>query len=135
MSGTTTQIMINGQTVDGSLALQDRTFRDAWQLEGDAITVDMAIARDIHRDALRRARALVFGPLDDIARRLSRKKDISGSLTEGEISEYAAAEVAAQALRDVTEDPRIEAADTPEELRALTLEVLTPYGDTQHNEP
>ena len=38
----------------------------------------------------------------------------------------AQADIAAQkqALRDVTEDARIEAASTPEELKALTLDVL-----------
>ncbi len=44
--------------IDGAVALaasltvpQDRTFRGAWQFSGDVVEIDMAKARDIHRDA------------------------------------------------------------------------------------
>lgn len=112
----TTQIMIGGQTVDGSLALSDRTFRGAWQLEGQAIIVDMARARDILRDGLRAERKPLLDALDAEWFRAAETEDVAGK---------AAVAAQKQLLRDVTEDPRIDAAETPEALKALTLEVLT----------
>jgi hypothetical protein len=47
-----------------------------------------------------------------------------GTLTEDEQTQAAAAEAACQVLRDLPENPRIEAAGTPEELEALTIEAL-----------
>lgn len=112
----TTQVMVDGQTVDGALAPHDRTFRNAWQLDGDAITVDMAKAREIHRDRLRQARKPILESLDAEWFRATEVDDVDG---KGLIAERK------QALRDATHDPRIDAAATPEQLSALTLEVLT----------
>lgn len=115
---------LEGVEVDAALASPDRTFRGAWQLSGKVIAVNMTIAREIHRKRLRHEREPLFEPLDNVARRLSRKKDLVGYLTESELEEYASAEVLAQKLRDVTMDPRIDAAETPEELAALSFEHL-----------
>lgn len=104
-----------------------RAFRDAWQLDGQVVAVDMTRARAIHRDTLRRQRAPRFAPYDDIIRPLDRKRVI-GDLTQAELDAYAAAEAACQQLRDVTEDPRIDQAETPEALAALTLDALLGEG-------
>ena len=111
-----TLISIGGQTVDGALAPPDRIFRNAWQLDGDAITVDMVKAREIHRDRLRQARKPIFESLDAEWFRAAEVDDVDGKNLIAERK---------QALRDATHDPRIDAAATPEQLSALTLEVLT----------
>jgi len=112
----TTQVIVSNQIVDGSLAPEDRTFRGAWQLEGNAITIDMEKARDIHRDALRAARKPELEALDTQWFRAAEEED---DALKADIR------TKKQTLRDVTADPRIDAATTPEELKALTLEVLT----------
>lgn len=112
-----TLININGDVRDtASLTVpQDRTFRGAWQFDGDAVEVDMVAARNIHRDAIRAERAPRLDALDTAWFRAAETNDTA-----------AQTEIAAQkqALRDVTYDARIEAASTPEELKALTLDAL-----------
>jgi hypothetical protein len=112
-----TLININGDVRDASSLKtpNDRTFRGAWQFNGDAVEVDMAKARDIHRDNLRAEREPRFAALDADWFRAAETNDTT-----------AQADIAAQkqALRDVTEDARIESAATPEDLTALTLDVL-----------
>ena len=112
----TTYININGDVRDAaSLTVPaDRTFRGAWQFNGAAVEIDMAAAKEIHRDNLRAARKPLLDALDvDYMKALE---------TGGDASAIAAQK---QKLRDVTADARIEAATTPDELKALTLEVLT----------
>ena len=113
----TTYININGDVRDAaSLTVPtDRTFRGAWQFNGDAVEIDMVKARDIHRDNLRAERGPKLDALDTAWFRAAETGD-----TEAQ------AQIAAdkQALRDVTADPRIEAAATPENLKTLTLEFL-----------
>jgi len=111
----TTLININGDVRDAaSLTVpNDRTFRNAWQFKGDAVEIDMPKARDIHRDVLRAERASKLDKLDvDWFRAVE---------TGGDTAAIAAEK---QRLRDVTADSRIAAAKTPEELKALTLDVL-----------
>jgi hypothetical protein len=97
----------------------DRTFRAAWvhargRKKPDH---DMPKAREIHRVHLRRARLAEFDRLDndyrmaDEAGDAQAKKDIAA---------------VRQKFRDVTDDPRIEAAQTVEELKALKLAALVP---------
>ena len=93
----------------------DRTFRDAWQFSGAAIEVDMVKARDIHRDRLRAARVPRFSELDAAWFRAAET---------GDTDAQAAIAGVKQALRDVTADPRIDAASTPGALNALTLDAL-----------
>ena len=85
-----------------------RVFRDAWKDDGtNKPGVDMPKAREIHRRRLRKLRAPLLEALDtdymraDEAGDNQRKKEIAARK---------------QALRDVTADPAIEAAQTPEEL-------------------
>lgn len=110
-----TLININGDLRDAALLTvpQDRTFRGAWQFSGDAVEIDMAKARDIHRDRLRAERAPRLGALDvDYMKALEQGGDTTSVVAEK------------QALRDVTADPRIDAATTPDELKDLTLDML-----------
>lgn len=111
----TTYININGDVRDASSLTvpADRTFRGAWQFNGAAVDIDMAAARDIHRDNLRREREPKLAALD---------VDYMKALEQG--GDTAAIAAQKQALRDVTADARIEAASTPDELKALTLDVL-----------
>ena len=48
----TTYININGDVRDASSLTvpSDRTFRGAWKFNGDAVEIDMAAAREIHKD-------------------------------------------------------------------------------------
>jgi hypothetical protein len=91
----------------------DRSFRDAWHLDGRNVGVDMAKARDIHRDRLRRDRAERLAHLDIEAMR---------AIEAGGDAEAVAAEK--QKLRDAPAHPAIEAVQTPEGLKALTLDFL-----------
>ena len=111
----TTYININGDVRDASSLTvpADRTFRGAWQFNGAAVEVDMAAAKAIHKDNLRMARAPRLADLD-----VAYMKALEAG--------SGAAEIAAekQVLRDITSDARIEAAATPDELKALTLDAL-----------
>ena len=95
----------------------DRTYRNAWK---DAPgrnkpDHDMPKARDIHREILRQKRAASLETLDveyqraDEAGDQQKKRDIAAQK---------------QKLRDVTSHPRIEAAATVDDLKALTLDEL-----------
>lgn len=95
---------------------KDHTFRDAWKLDGNRVSIDMPKSREIHRGRLREARASKLAALDveyqraDETGDANRKRDVAARK---------------QALRDVTADPRIEAAKTPEELKAVWPEILS----------
>lgn len=95
----------------------DRYFRNAWK---DAPgrrkpDVDMPKAREIHRQQLRRLRAPLLEQLDTEYLQADERGDHP---TKRDIS------TRKQMLRDVTVDPRIEAAQTPEELKAVIPEAL-----------
>lgn len=95
--------------VVGSLEGQppaDRTFRGAWSASGTSIVVDMPKARNIWRDRMRMARTPKLAELDIAYMRAHE----DGSPTAGIVAKK-------QTLRDVTDDPGIEAARTPEELK------------------
>ena len=111
----TTYININGDVRDAaSLNVPtDRTFRGAWQFNGAAVEVDMDAAKEIHKDNLRAERAPRLAALD-----VAYMKALEAGT--------GAAEIAAQkeTLRNITDDARIAAATTPEELKALDLATL-----------
>jgi hypothetical protein len=77
------------------------------------ITINMEKARDVHRDRMRFARKPMFADLDIEFQRAFE--------TGADTSEIVAKK---QALRDVTIDPAIEAAQTPDELRAVWPDIL-----------
>ena len=111
----TTYININGDVRDAaSLTVPtDRTFRGAWTFNGDAVEVDMAAARDIHKDNLR-------------SERKPRLADLDVAYMKALEAGSGAAEIATQkqTLRDITDDARIAAAATPDALKALGLATL-----------
>jgi len=93
---------------------QDRYFRNAWKDTGQ-VEIDMQKAREIQRDELRIERKPHLEQLDV---EYMKATEIGDKQQITEIAEIK------QLLRDVTKDPRIEEAETPEELKALTLEEL-----------
>jgi hypothetical protein len=94
----------------------DRYFRDAWK-DGDRgkPDVDMPKAREIHRGVLRRLRVPRLEALDADYMQADERADPQAKRSLA---------LQKQALRDVTADPRIDAAQTPEELRAVIPEAL-----------
>lgn len=91
----------------------DREYRNAWIDTGNAVGHDMARARALHRAKLRRDREPRLAALDVEYQRADERED------RAEKRRLAAAK---QALRDAPADPRIDAATTIEQLRAITLE-------------
>lgn len=77
------------------------------------ITINMVKAREIHRQRMRDAREPLF-PALDVA--YQRALESSSSTTEIVAKK--------QALRDVTSDPAIEAAQTVEQLKAVWPSML-----------
>jgi hypothetical protein len=123
----TTFISVDGQDYHTEKVAfpSDRTFRNAWRLvEAGFIEVDMPAARELHRKALRFERQAIFDQYDATAFPLTRKA-VYGELTEQEKQTLADIESDAQKLRDAPSHAAIEAAETPDDLKALTLDVLT----------
>lgn len=98
-----------------SADLSDRTFRDAWTCEGNALKVDMPKARDHWRNRMRAARAPLLAALDVEYQRADE---------EGDVAKKQDVARRKKALRDVTVDPAIEAAKTPDALKAVWPAVL-----------
>ena len=94
---------------------RDRAFRDAWCDVTAAPTIDinMTKAKDIHRNRLRAMREPKLAALD-----------VEMTRAFADPAKQAAIDAKRQALRDVTKDPSIEAAKTPEELIAVIPDVL-----------
>ena len=111
----TTYININGDVRDAaSLTVPtDRTFRGAWQFNGDAVEIDMTNALAIHKDALRAERAPRLDALD---------VEYMKALEAGTGADAIATQKAT--LRNITDDARLAAATTPDELKALDLATL-----------
>lgn len=95
---------------------QDRDFRNAWVTDGAAVTVDMPKAREIHKDKLRSMRAPLLLQLD--ADWFVADGRPGGPAAKATINNKK------QALRDVTDDPAIEAAKTPDELKPAIPPIL-----------
>lgn len=93
---------------------ESREYRNAWTISdsGGTIEYDMGKARELHRSKLRVLREPLLAELDvETMKALETKDD----------ARLTAAVVAKQALRDAPADPRIDAAQTIDELRAITL--------------
>jgi len=106
---------IDPQWVEEADIPTDRTFRDAWAHGGTSVNVDMTKAREIQRDHLRSIRAPMLAALDVAYQRADESSDVA---MKAQIAKNK------QALRDVTADPMIDAATTPEELKAVMPDVL-----------
>jgi len=79
------------------------------------ITVDMTKARDIKRDMIRAERKPLLEQLD---------VEFMRAQEAGDIQKQALIADKKQSLRDVTADPAIDAATTPDELKAVRPDVL-----------
>ena len=115
-----TLIKIGAMTVDAAdyETPAERTFRNAWSFGGNpeagVITVDMGKAKAIWRDKIRVARAAAFDALDAaFMKALETGADTSAIVAQK------------QALRDAPADPAIDAATTPEQLKAVQPAGLT----------
>lgn len=97
----------------------DRTFREAWcdVTPAAQVDVDMVRAREIHRNHLRTLRAPKLAALDVD---YQRADELGDTKLKQEIARRK------QTLREITDDPAIEAAQTPEELKAVIPAVLIP---------
>jgi len=111
----TTYIKINGDVRDASSLTvpSDRTFRGAWKFNGDVVEIDMAAAKEIHKDNLRAERKPRLEELD---------VDYMKALEAGSGADAIAAKK--KTLRDVTADSKIADASTPDALKALDLATL-----------
>lgn len=93
----------------------DSNYRDAWELSGSTITVDMTNAKEIHRDKLRSERETCFEICDKLfLEAFSQGKDLT------------TIKARQQYLRDLPSDPAIDAATTTTELSAVTVADWTP---------
>ena len=88
----------------------ERTFRNAWEANSDTgvISVNMTKARDIWRDKIRAAREAPFQDLDTAYMKALE----SGADTSSIIAQK-------QVLRDAPALASIDAASTPDELKAI----------------
>lgn len=94
---------------------KDRTYRNALRDHGDHFDFDMSHAREIHRDLLRGMRREWFSLLDVRAQRAMEEKNntvLTQTITQKNI------------LRDLPADPRIEQAQTVNDLKAIWPEGL-----------
>lgn len=94
--------------VEAAVVPADITFRDAWSFDGKQFGVKMDEAKEIWRDRLRKEREPLLAALD---------VEFIRALEAGADTKAIAAEK--QRLRDVTALPAIDAAQTPDELKAI----------------
>lgn len=111
------QSIVSWREVQPEAVPSDRTFRGAWcdVTPEPVVDVDMLKAREIHKDHLRRLRAPKLAALDT---EYMRADEAGNSALKRDIA------LQKQALRDVTKDPAIAAAQTPDELKAVVPAAL-----------
>lgn len=95
---------------------EKRLFREAWQLNGPVIEVDMTKAREIWRDKIRTAREPILQNLDAT---YMKALESGNTVLQQEIAAQK------QVLRDAPEVPEIDLATSPEELAAVQPAGLT----------
>ncbi len=110
--------------VDESELPVDRTFRDAWIVGASGVEHHMPTCIDLHKNHLRHQRASRLGAADvEMFRALEsmipQLKNLGIDTTQLE-----AVAAKKQALRDVTTDPALARAATPEALKAVVPEAL-----------
>lgn len=101
--------------VDENALPSDRGFRDAWSASDSGIVIDMSKAREIHKNHLRAMRQPLLEALDI---------DYIKAQERGDTVAMASITTKKQVLRDVPADPAIQAATTPEQLKAVLPVVL-----------
>jgi len=94
-----------------------RAFREAWTWTTDepVIEIDMVLAVEAKKRELRKARAPLLASLDI---------EMQRAIESGDAARIAAVGRRKQALRDITADPALAAASTPEALLAVTPAAL-----------
>jgi hypothetical protein len=103
------------QIVDESAIPTDRTFRNAWKAGNGCVEHDMEKCREIHRNRLREIRK---GKLLALDTEYMRADEL------GDLTAKKAIAAKKQELRDATQHPAIDAAQTPEELKLAIPECL-----------
>lgn len=93
----------------------DRTYRGAW-LDDAGLLVDQAKARELHRKILRRQREPLMQELDVAMLRAMEIED-----ADARRQAVKAIAERKQRLRDAPSDPRIDAAKTTDDLKAISL--------------
>lgn len=106
---------VSWRLIEQNAPPNDRTYRDAWKDDGKAIVHDMDKAKEIHRNILRAERATAFTDLD---------VQFMVALEQNDSATAQQVTAEKQTLRDITDDPRIDAAATIDDLKALTLDAL-----------
>lgn len=91
----------------------DRTFRNALTDDGAKLHHPVEKCKPLHLEKLRRLRQPVLDQLD---------RDWMKANGTGDTAEATKIEAKRQRLRDITKDPRIDAAQTPEDLKQITVE-------------
>ena len=105
--------------VDKSVVPTDRSFRDAWVLDGTTIKTDMAKAKEVHKEKIRQARNPKLVELDV---EFQKAQETSASTTDIVAKK--------QALRDAPADSAIASASDEAALKAqwnTTILGTTPY--------
>jgi len=106
---------INPQIVDDLVVPTDRTFRNAWRQSGASINQDMPTCRNLWRDRMRELRKPKLEALDiQWMRAVARNDTVQAVMLEQE----------REVLRNVTVDPAIDAATTPEQLKVVIPDAL-----------
>lgn len=101
--------------VDSSAVPEDRTYRNAWQLEGKKVSVDMQKARAVHMDKLRKLRDAKLKQLDT---------DYLIADEGGDPAKKAAIKALKQKLRDMPENFDLSLAQDPDQLKSLMPDYL-----------
>ena len=91
-----------GRITDAAIPVT-RDYRNAWEFSGGRIVENLAKAKEIHRDKVRKRRTELLLPLD---------VEWSRAMAVNDRMAAQAVEAQRQALRDATDDPHIEAAQT-----------------------
>jgi len=92
----------------------DRTFRAAWRDNGKSVGIDLDQAKEITRERLRKERKPLLEELDIQSFKAIESED---KIKLAEIS------TEKQRLRDITISSEIDAATTPEELKAIKINI------------
>ncbi len=103
----------DAEIVEDSVIPSDWTFRNAWVKVASVIDTDMVRAREIWRGVIREARDPKLAALD-----VEFQRCVEENVDTTEVVQQK------QELRDAPQDPAIDAAQTPEELKAVWPAVL-----------
>ncbi len=93
----------------------DRSFRNAWETDGSKIAVNMEKAREIQKNRVREERRPLLEALDI---------EYMKAFEVGDAKRVAETAQEKQILRDATESPLFAEAQTPEELKMVTIEAI-----------